>query len=151
MGHGNKMEQAWKLIERYLERATQVVTLLQAQSREADLLRAVAARRLPREGRIEQRGEYQFHGVGCAATLDGIDIDFDFGPEGRHDGFDAWRLREFASNWDEFLELQDENTWVEQLDEMARLGWIHSPRWEPSPHLRYLTETGAQELATHRG
>ncbi len=41
--------------------------------------------------------EYQFHGIGCRFTeTSGIEVDFDFTPSGGANGFDAWRLWQFA-------------------------------------------------------
>ena len=33
---------------------------------------------------------YSFHGIGCRVMFGSLDVDFDFGPRGRHDGFDSW-------------------------------------------------------------
>ncbi|WP_414432637.1 DUF6896 domain-containing protein [Alcanivorax sp. IL2] len=53
---------------------------------------------------IEQAGilggkhKYFFHGVGCTVHISKNDIvDFDYGADGRIDGFDAWRLYGFIS------------------------------------------------------
>jgi len=39
---------------------------------------------------------YRFHGIGCCVEFAEAVVDFDFGPGGRIDGFDAWRLAIFA-------------------------------------------------------
>lgn len=36
------------------------------------------------------------HGYGIELQVEGLSIDFDFGPNGEPDGFDAWRLYRFA-------------------------------------------------------
>lgn len=52
--------------------------------------------------RMDHRGvlaggiPYFKHGYGCAVTLPGGVVDFDFGEHGQIDGFDAWRLTGFA-------------------------------------------------------
>lgn len=52
--------------------------------------------------KIAQRGEifkgvsYQLHGNGCMIEYPEHCVDFDFGPNGRTDGFDAWRLYNYA-------------------------------------------------------
>lgn len=44
----------------------------------------------------EKRHPYAFHGVGCRLRLGRMShIDWDFGHNGRLDGFDRWRLRKF--------------------------------------------------------
>jgi len=40
--------------------------------------------------------EYQFHGIGCLLIFSDREVDFDFGPENRTDGFDLWRLTEYT-------------------------------------------------------
>lgn len=54
--------------------------------------------RIPREGRFGQDGKFSFRGVGCRIDDGSTAVEFDFGPGGRTDGFDAWRLHVFA--WD---------------------------------------------------
>src|SRR6185295_8225991 len=55
---------------------------------------------LPREGFVdpEQTIEYFFHGIGCRVSLPSGEVDWDFGHDGRLDGFDAWRLGCFAED-----------------------------------------------------
>jgi len=54
------------------------------------------------EKKIAQRGKvlngvsYQLHGSGCMIEYPDYCVDFDFGPNGRTDGFDAWRLYNYA-------------------------------------------------------
>lgn len=51
---------------------------------------------ISRRGQLEGGIDYLKHGYGCTVNLaDGV-IDFDFGPNGELDGFDAGRLTEFA-------------------------------------------------------
>lgn len=58
--------------------------------------------RLWRSNKIERCGTvagditYELHGVGCAVYFPDLCIDFDYGPDGRTDGFDVWRLYIFA-------------------------------------------------------
>jgi len=60
-----------------------------------------------REKKIEQRGElspgisYQLHGRGCMIEYPEFCIDFDYGPNERTDGFDAWRLYNYACEFPE--------------------------------------------------
>lgn len=41
---------------------------------------------------------YYFHGIGCRVEFGTLVVDFDFGSDGRFDGFDAWRLSLFAES-----------------------------------------------------
>jgi hypothetical protein len=59
------------------------------------------------DNKIAQRGEifkgvsYQLHGNGCMIEYPEYCVDFDFGPNGRTDGFDAWRLYNYACEFPE--------------------------------------------------
>ncbi|WCN13995.1 hypothetical protein GV054_13790 [Marinomonas mediterranea] len=49
-------------------------------------------------GLLDGKHKYFFHGAGCKVHLSKKDIiDFDYGANGRIDGFDEWRLCEFVS------------------------------------------------------
>ncbi len=58
-----------------------------------------------KDKKISQRGEisdgvsYQLHGNGCMFEFPDHCVDFDFGPEERADGFDAWRLYNYACEY----------------------------------------------------
>lgn len=53
---------------------------------------------IPRSGTLPSGREYSFHGIGCRFEKDGVVTDMDFGPNGRIDGFDAWRLNIFTES-----------------------------------------------------
>lgn len=65
-----------------------------------DVIRARKKGIIPRRGIINEM-EFSFHGIGCRTELEGYLVNWDFGPEGRIDGFDAWRLWQFASGHEE--------------------------------------------------
>jgi hypothetical protein len=144
--HAEQESLGLRLIGRYIDSVARVVTALKAQAGNSDVLRAVVDGRLPRDGGFGEGGEYRFHGVGCDATIDGVEVDFDFGPEGRHDGFDAWRLHVFAKNFPEFADLRELSAVESLLAQMEKLGLAHSPRWPPSAHLMYLTDLGRERV-----
>lgn len=50
----------------------------------------------PRFGHLPGGAEYGFHGIGLFVEVDGVRVNFDFGQDGRYDGFDVWRLWHFA-------------------------------------------------------
>jgi len=39
---------------------------------------------------------YYYHGIGCTVETDDLRIDWDYGIDGRVDGFDLWRLGKIA-------------------------------------------------------
>ena len=69
-------------------------------------------------------------------------MDFDFGPDGRYDGFDGWRLWILAQSLpDEYPQLQRHEVVESVLGELVTDGVVVRPRWAPSPHLCYLAES----------
>ncbi|MCG7497499.1 hypothetical protein MHO82_11545 [Vibrio sp. Of7-15] len=49
-------------------------------------------------GMLGGKYKYLFHGVGCKVEISKQDVvDFDYGPNGRIDGFDEWRLCGFVN------------------------------------------------------
>jgi len=126
------------LIDEYQVAARKVASALRAGFGCDDLLLAWHSREIPKEGVINGI-EFSFHGVGCRATVDGVEVDFDFGPDGRTDGFEAWRLWDFAQRnpqkYPQFQRLEDVQAALEKL---ARSGEIECPRAAPSKHLWYL-------------
>lgn len=85
---------------------------------------------------------YNFHGVGCYFEFeDGREINIDFGPNDRCDGFDLYRLRFFLqhlTNKNSFSLLLNEGHLKEEFEKLITENIIYNPRWEPSPHLYYL-------------
>lgn len=126
------------LINEYQVTVQRVVSALRAGFDRDDLLTARRRGEIPKSGVISGI-EFSFHGVGCLGTVDGVEVDFDFGPNGRSDGFDAWRLWNFAkqkpTTYPQFQQREDVETALEML---AHSGDIDCPRTSPSPHLWYL-------------
>lgn len=138
------------LIRRYVEVASRYAANLREEFRQNDLLYAVNSHRMPREGFLPSGARYTFHGVGCTIEDPAVNIDFDFGPEGRSDGFDAWRLCGFAQQLPEFASLHDLPSIERGLEQLRREGLVRQPRWEPSPHLFYLSEDDSARLGGRR-
>jgi len=126
------------LIDDYQAAVRRVVSALRVGFGRDDLLPARGRREIPKDGVINGV-EFSFHGVGCRATVDGVEVDFDFGPNGRTDGFEAWRLWFFAqqkpATYPQFQRLEDVQAALERL---ARSGEIECPQLSPSEHLWYL-------------
>ena len=49
-----------------------------------------------KRGTLSDGAVYSKHGVGCLIEAPAGGVDFDFGDHGEIDGFDAWRLVQFA-------------------------------------------------------
>lgn len=132
-----------KLIAEY---QLHVLGFVQAFSRRFgtdNFLGAVERGEVPRKGTLDDRYEtrYEFHGIGCRFSSERGDVDFDFGPDGRYDGFDGWRLWTLAQSLpDEYPQFQRLEVVESVLGELVTDGLVHRPRWAPSPHLCYLTD-----------
>lgn len=126
-----------RLILDYQQAVRDIVLALQASSGCTDLLAARRQGQIPKDGAIGTV-EYSFHGIGCWACINGVEVDFDFGPAGRYDGFDAWRLWHFAQQFQEtYPQFQSEKAVNNALVDLARRGTIECPKLEPSRHLWY--------------
>ena len=53
---------------------------------------------IPQKGDLSEKVKYEFHGIGCLLVFPEYDVDFDFGPDKRIDGFDLWRLSQYVSS-----------------------------------------------------
>src|SRR5262249_32871108 len=128
-----------ELITKYSATAADVVAQFRQDCGQDDLLRAWRSRVLTQDGTMPSGLKFCFHGCGCYFERGFLKIDVDFGPDGRCDGFDAWRLSLFAKenslgrDWT----FESVQAALNQL-ESARL--IVRPEWLPSPHLYYRTE-----------
>lgn len=109
------------------------------------ILRAVRSdRKVPTTGTLDDRFEtrFRFHGSGCAFESDRGEVDFDFGPGGRHDGFDGWRLWIYAQSQSEDYPMFQRLEIVESvLGELVTEGMVERPGWLPGVSLCYLRET----------
>jgi hypothetical protein len=86
-----------KLIADYQSRVSDAVAMLS----EAGIPRPAsntewAANGAPEQGSLANGFAYRKHGFGCAVDGPHWGVNFDFGDNGEVDGFDVWRLREFA-------------------------------------------------------
>lgn len=51
---------------------------------------------IKRCGRVTRGVKYELHGIGCRINLSTGSVDFNYGPNGEINGFDVWRLYNFA-------------------------------------------------------
>lgn len=108
-----------------------------------DFLGAWHRGEVPEKGTLDDEYEtrFEFHGMGIHFQSERGDIDFDFGPKGRFDGFDGWRLHILAqSKPEDFPQFQRYEMVESVLGELVTDGVVVRPRWTPSPHLCYLQE-----------
>ncbi|PVD52885.1 hypothetical protein DC498_08160 [Terrimonas sp.] len=77
------------------------------------LMRARVLETIPKEGFVENI-YFRFHGRGCFFKYDGGEIDIDFGPKGRFDGFDLYRIKKFLETNTRFKINQSDNDFIEK-------------------------------------
>jgi hypothetical protein len=96
--------------------------------------------------------KYNFHGVGCYFEFDdGTELNIDFGPDDRCDGFDLYRLWFFMEHMkgrSAFSSLNDESKFKMEFANLIRDNIIYNPQWVPSPHLYYLSINPILEMQT---
>lgn len=90
--------QLQQLIGTYQEAVSSAVSLL----RESGVALPVSNREWAisgaRSGQLGADAKFHKHGYGCTVRAGNLVTDFDFGPNGEVDGFDAWRLFGFAED-----------------------------------------------------
>ncbi len=96
--------------ENLLERLLQMITAFQIQTKKANALLSKYFQldnpmywrqaSIPQSGycNLEKSIRYYYHGIGCKVESKDLTIDWDYGFDGRTDGFDLWRLQIFAQN-----------------------------------------------------
>ncbi len=138
----NMLEQLLKLIQEYQTRVREAASLFQEyKGMKPSSLRCWRQAGLSKEGFIdpEQRVEYFFHGIGCCVKLPNGKVDWDFGHDGRLDGFDAWRLWCFADDGtDDFPEFKRKEILDAAFREAIAQGIIHAPFRNLQDDLYYL-------------
>lgn len=61
-----------------------------------DIRRLWHTKAIKRCGKVTGGVKYELHGIGCFIHLPKETVDFDYGPNGEINGFDIWRLYNFA-------------------------------------------------------
>lgn len=105
----------------YLQAVKNGLNLFDQKFGTKDILAAWRKGALPKEGQLSDEAEYELHGVGCHIFFPEFDIDFDFAPNGRSDGFDLWRLWKYVRQFEErFPELQDKQRLEIEFETMKK-------------------------------
>ncbi len=123
------------------QRATHAaVAALKNQFGSSNLLADLRAGKIPRKGSLDEyRGRFQFHGIGCRFDISKRVVDVDFGPGGRCDGFDAWRLHKYAESafdW-QSITLEEIEKGIQALELSKLICHLHNPMVQ---HLYFLNE-----------
>jgi len=84
------------LITDFLTKVDSGTRLLEENFGTRDIRRLWHTKAIKRCGKITGGVRYELHGIGCFIHLPKETVDFDYGPNGEINGFDIWRLYNFA-------------------------------------------------------
>lgn len=132
-----------KLIGEYQLHVAKLAGTLRERFGVDDLIGAWQQGQIPTQGDFHDRHEtrFEFHGIGSKIESARGVLEFDFGPGGRCDGFDGWRLWIYAQAMaQEYPEFQRYEVVESVLGELVTDGLVVRMGWMPSPHLCYLRE-----------
>ena len=85
------------LINDYQNEVQKFMERFESKYKCSDVLRAWREEIIEKEGHLPDGIEFELHGIGCRIYYPDHEVDFDFGPENRSDGFDLWRLKKYLS------------------------------------------------------
>lgn len=88
-------KQILNLIKDYQNDVKLFMKLFNEKYARKDIIRAWHDGDIPQNGKVTDTIEYELHGIGCCVFFPDREIDFDFGPNLRTDGFDLWRLKQY--------------------------------------------------------
>lgn len=151
------------LIQKYQAHVADAVSLFRQMGIKGNILRAWRRSAIPTwadEGVnsdpiIPQRGllsdarsiRYSFHGMRCCVEYGSVVVDFDFGPNGRFDGFDAWRLHLFAESFPEFSAFADIDLVRTCLSDLDESGTIAKIEGVVGSHLYYFIDGMSADIS----
>jgi hypothetical protein len=98
-------------------------------------LTARSEKLLPPSGTLAGCYQYSFHGIGCFVKSPTYEVDFDFGPNERHDVFDLWRLDLFTeAQSKKFSQYLDPNVLEQDFKSAIENGQIVRIRSDPDQY-----------------
>ena len=86
-----------KLIDDYLDDVAKGMALFNKLTGDKRPIKAWRDKEIMQRGSLSKNLKYELHGIGCFLEYPDYYVNFDFGPNGRFDGFDLWRLSEYLS------------------------------------------------------
>lgn len=113
------------LIRDYQAQVSEACQLLHERlNLSGNLIRSWGTKAVPQAGwlDVDQTSSYFFHGIGCHVETPTINVEFDFGFDGLHGGFDAGRLAFFARNTPRYSEFSDSSFFHYELTKLLDAG-----------------------------
>lgn len=128
-----------ELISEYLASVKKYKTILQNHFGQKNLLQGWRSGSIPQSGEINSSIAFQFHGSGCTVEHGEIEISFDFGFDNDLDGFDLWRLTNYAECFPvRYSKILSGSTLEDEFNDLIEKKVIVNPNRPPSPHLYFL-------------
>ena len=84
------------IIQDYLRDVRRGVDAFRRDIERDDIIAAWRDGAIGKDGVLSDGTKYELHGIGCTFYFTDCEVDFDFGVSGRIDGFDFWRLWDYA-------------------------------------------------------
>tara|TARA_R110000868_G_scaffold368973_1_gene632212 strand:- start:333 stop:746 length:414 start_codon:yes stop_codon:yes gene_type:complete len=118
-----------KLINDYQNDIKLFMKLFYEKYSRNDVIKAWHEGVAPKEGKLSDSVEYELHGIGCFVFLPGRELNFDFAPDLRNDGFDLWRLGQYIeqnTNPEKHLSIDALESSFKQMIEAGEIKKIYS-------------------------
>lgn len=119
------INQTLNLINEYLNDVRMFIKYFKEKYHREDVILAWRDGDIPQSGNVTDTIEYELHGIGCCIFFPDREIDFDFGPEMRSDGFDLWRLKKYLNQRPDIskhLSIEDLETTFNNLVKNGTIG-----------------------------
>lgn len=116
----------------FLSSVDEATSLLEEKFGSRFILRLWRSGKIKRCGIVKEKITYELHGAGCAVNLPHALVNFDYGPGGRIDGFDVWRLYLYATE----LPKKYPRYQSQEVLELDFREYVASGRFEPMPEDR---------------
>lgn len=84
------------LINDFISMVESSTLILECKFGTRDIRRLWRTNAIKRCGKVARGVKYELHGIGCRINFSTGSVDFDYGPNGEINGFDTWRLYNFA-------------------------------------------------------
>ena len=127
-----------ELILDFLSKVETATSLLERKFGTRCILKLWRSNQIERCGTITGNITYELHGVGCAVYLPEACIDFDYGTDGRTDGFDVWRLYLLACELpSQYKKYTDKKVLKAEFDEYIAIGKLE--KMSPNSNDLYLS------------
>lgn len=125
-----------QLINSYIADIQIFMKLFEKKYGRSDVMRAWRDGTISQFGSVTDSIEYELHGIGCCIFFPDREVDFDFAPERRTDGFDLWRLTRYLNHYSDFKKDLNEKILETSFKHLLEIGVIK--KLYPNSNLYFL-------------